>query len=189
VRRVVDVIGGPSPAAASDWSPPTWIQLLPDFDLYSANALFADLMLGYQASSKSFQLLDKSGNAVSLMAGNGDGIYANYLAVTHFVSDATGVPAQETYDGLYRQSGVNWIPLGGSSAGPGDVQTYYRARVLTVQGKKPSLMQEDVFWDNIFTIEKDPGNPNGVLIEDVDRLRIVAVSRPIDVPNAQFRGC
>ena len=39
VRRVVDVIGVGQKAGASDWSPAAWVQLLPDFDLYSANSV------------------------------------------------------------------------------------------------------------------------------------------------------
>jgi|HubBroStandDraft_6_1064221.scaffolds.fasta_scaffold00281_16 hypothetical protein len=190
VRRVVDVIGSVSPASSSIWSPPVWIQLLPDFDLYSSNAAFADLELRYQAGPGNFRLVNRvSGQAVTLTPGNGDPIYANYLAVTHFVSDVTGIPVQEAYDGLYRQSGTDWIPIGASPGASADVLPYYRARVLTVQGKKPSVTQEKVFWDNIFLIEKDPGNPDGILVGDIDRLRIIAVSRPIDVPNAPYRGC
>jgi hypothetical protein len=189
VRRVVDVVGTSSPAGRSDWSPPTWIQLLPDFDRYSETAKFADLDLIYQHSSESFRLVNrKTGQTVTLTAGNGDNIYANYLAVTHFVSDVTGLPVQEAYDGLYRQSGADWIPMAASGTST-DLQLYYRARVLTVQGKRPSVMQEDAFWDNMFTVDKDPGSGDGSLIDDIDRLRIVSVSRPIDVPNAQYKGC
>lgn len=190
VRRVVDVIGGGSPASASDWSPPTWIQLLPDFDRYAKDAQFADLDLSYQTNSGHFQLVTHStGQAVSLTPGDGSAIYANYLAVSHFVSDVTGIPVQEAYDGLYRQSDTDWIPIGSSSALSKEIQPFCRARVLTVQGKRPSVTQEDTFWNNMFTIDRDPGSADGALIDDMDRLRIVSVSRPIDVPNALYKGC
>jgi hypothetical protein len=189
VRRVVDLIGSKSVAGFSDWSPPNWIQLLPDFDLYSASAKFTELKLSFQSSSGTFQLLNSANQPVTLTAGNGDSIFANYLAVTHFISDVTGIPAQEAYDGLYRQSGADWISIGNSSAAPSDVQSFYRGRVLTVQGKNPSLMHEEDIWNDIFTIEKNPGNPAGDLVQDSDRLRIVSISRPIDLPNAQYGGC
>lgn len=187
VRRVVDVMGKPS-VAVSDWSPPTWIQLLPDFDRYSADGKFADLTLRLQSAMGNFQLVDSSNQPVTITAGNGDPIYANYLAVTHFVSDATGKLIQETYDGLYRQSGENWVRLG--NAPPASVQSVCRARVLTVQGKNPAAAaDEDTFWGDVFSIETHPGDPASSLVQDIDRLRIVSASRPIDMANSPFRGC
>lgn len=214
VRRVVDVIGGNTPAdcrfaeekdggkgaqkanqkiarvGCSDWSPPAWIQLLPDFDRYSTDSQFANLDLSYQPATGKFTLVNHdTAQPVKLAAGNGDSIYANYLAVTHFVPDFTGVPVQEVYDGLCRQSGTDWIAMNNSTTPSADLKSYFRARVLTVQGNNPTVTLEDDFWDNMFTIEKTPGDPEGILVGDRDRLRIVAVSRPIDVPDAQYKRC
>src|SRR5581483_4430723 len=59
VRRVVDVVGVGQNAGSSDWSPAAWVQLLPDFDLYSANSQFKSLTLNYE-SNGNFQLMNGS---------------------------------------------------------------------------------------------------------------------------------
>ena len=187
VRRVVDTGSGATPLPGSEWSPATWIQLLPDFDRYSQSDAFSGLTLAFNSSTQEFTLT-KDKNAVNLPAGSSDTpIFANYLAVTHFVIDATGVPVQEAYDGLYRQSGTGWIPMGTPPSGQGQ-QPVYRARVITVQGRNPAAPAvEDDFWNQLFAIDKS-SDASGDFVKDTDRLRIVGVSRPIDA-DPTYRGC
>jgi hypothetical protein len=187
VRRVVDTGNGVTPRPGSEWSPATWVQLLPDFDRYSPTDAFSGLILAFDSSNKTFTLT-KEKIAVNLPAGNSDTpIFANYLAITHFVADATGVPVQEAFDGLYRQSGTAWISMGTPPNVEGQ-QPIYRARVITVQGKSPAAATvEDDFWNELFAIDKS-SDGSGVFVRDIDRLRIVGVSRPIDT-DAAYRGC
>jgi hypothetical protein len=191
LRRVVNIIGdNTQPVASSDWSTPVWVQLLPDFDR-SESTTFDGLNLSYDPSSVKCQLVGKDGKPVAPKAGNGDAIFTNYIALTHFITDATGVPVQEAYDGLYRQSGVDWTQVGSGQAIAGQgTQIYYRARVITVQGKQPATaMNEEDFWDQLFTIDKGAGGDSADFVADIRRLRIVAMSRPIDMQNAPFGGC
>jgi hypothetical protein len=188
VRRVVDTGGGTQPLPGSDWSPATWIQLLPDFDRYSQTDAFSGLTLTFDSSTKQFTLT-KDKNAVNLPPPNSNTpIFANYLAIAHFVFDATGVPVQEAFDGLYRQSGAAWIPMGTPPQNAQGQRTVYRARVITVQGKNPAAPTvEDDFWNELFAIDKSP-DASGVFVQDIDRLRIVGVSRPIDA-DSTYKGC
>ena len=111
--------------------------------------------------------------------------------MTHFVADVTGTPVQEAYDGLYRQNGAEWVAIGAAPAAPTDLGTFFRARVLTVQGKQPAVASEDIFWNDIFTM--DPAAAVGSPGSDSARLRIVGVSRPIDIvrsgSSSPFKGC
>ena len=105
---------------------------------------------------------------------------AYYVAISRNVPDVTGVPAQESYVGLFAtKDGTNWAPIDSRLSLP---PATYLARVLTVFGKPvgmprtlPTFENEDQFWDSIFTVEAD----NGKLIPDLSRLRVVGVSRPI----------
>lgn len=188
LRRVVNIIGSSAqPAAYSDWSPPVWVQLLPDFDR-SDTSEFGTMNLTYDSGK--FRLV-KDDQPVAPRAGNGDAIFCNYLALTHFITDVTGVPVQEAYDGLYRQSGVDWTPISASPAVAGQgMQIFYRARVITVQGKQPTAAaNEEDFWDQIFTIDKGAGEDTANFVADLNRLRIVAMSRPIDMAAAVYKRC
>jgi hypothetical protein len=195
VRRaayVLDATGSKTRAGQSDWTAPMWAQLLPDFDLYSDKSKkFSGLRLKPDSANNSFSLTDEAGNSVVLVAGTGDKMFDNYLAITHFVTDVTGVPVQESFDYLlhYAEDVKAWKRIGpgdasmrviGKASSGKDVS--YRGRVITVQGRPGiTLANEDAFWDALFNPILDKG--------DAARMRIVGVSRPIDGPNSPFPGC
>jgi hypothetical protein len=173
---------------ASDWTQPMWVQLLPDFDLYSDKSSwnkYANLLL-QPGSLNSFNLTDQAGNTVPApQAGTGDSMFSEFLAVTHFVADATGVPTQETFDSVCLWKDGSWQPLGsvGLQAQFDTIvkEAAYRGRLITVQGRPgaPAITTEDSFWNALF----DPAKP------DRERLRITGVSRPIDMKNSKYFGC
>jgi hypothetical protein len=191
LRRAVYTLDASSNAvrsAFSDWTAPAWVQLLPDFDLYSTNNRFANLTLSL--ANNNFQLAEANGTILSSppTAGTGDFQFGNYMAVTHFVTDVTGIPTQEAYDGLYQPSGQNWVPVGSSitpiaTAASGQPVSY-RARIITIQGRPtantlPTFPSEDAFWESLL----------GSSIPDAQRMRIIGVSRPIDMKNSPHPGC
>jgi hypothetical protein len=200
VRRAVYTRdSGDKAAGYSDWTDPVWVQLIPDFDLYGTpggKQRFDDLSLGANFISGSLQLIDGAGNAVSPTAGNGDPMFTNFLALTHFVNDVTGAPTQEAWDGLYKQNGATWTSLAGQgralaqtmlvdAAGSGLSEAIaYRARVITIQSR-PSVggtklpSKESDFWDDMLLTS----------VTDDRRIRIVDISRPIDLPGSSKRGC
>jgi hypothetical protein len=179
--------------------------LLPDFDIYtdqnSNQARIDSLRFTTDApAGNTVHLTDQKGNSVTIasLQGSGNSMFADYLILTRYVADVTGAPVQEAYVGLFRQSDNGWVPVPSEN---GKVPTLskdaaYRARIVTVQGRPGGMAwplplskcpDETTFWEAMFASHKsNSGSPPDSIpyIQDKERLRIVGLSRPIEMLNS-----
>lgn len=151
-----------------------WVQFIPEFSVVSLAFKLGDLRLR-QDSNNQVTIVDLNGREVSLPPLSAGGGFERYLVLTRRVVDARG-KMEEAYVAAFSRIGAaGWRLMDFVTGVPRTIPPAplkLRARIMEVQRHRTAtaITSEQNLWSSIFS----PAT------KDSDRLRIVAVSNPID---------